>query len=399
MSEASALSQPHAEADQGFVSPEFATGTGEEAPTDPSVTDTHSFHQYVSFKNLDAGRFEKLPRWKRKAILGKVERHCWRPEGTEEKILVCVKIMQNELVDRSRHTEANDKEAFREGLSISEDALNEIGVYSYLQQVDSCPYLLRMHGVFRSPVSTWLVTENCNGDFFDFIERQRDEGQLSENKIAGHISMLLKAVSHLHEHNIGHCDISLENLLFKDGELRLMDFGQAVKLRADDGTALRYFRLRGKDKYRAPECYAPPKCLQVQIPVGEDQKPGQVMQVVGGGYMCNVRLPLDAAPGKTSIVDMWGYEAAMNDVFACGVVLVIRHTQAAPWNEAVQGDAGFRYAWQFGAAELCNKFNHPFESTPAVELINGMLEGRTTKRWTLSQCMDSAFFGSAPQSC
>jgi len=368
------------------------------AATNPLVTNIHSFHQYVAFKQLDAGQFQRVPRWKKKAILGKIERHHWRPEGAEERSLVCVKIMENDLVDRSNHSEANDREAFGRGLSIDEDALTEIGVYTYLNDAthgDPCPYLLKMHGAFRGPGHTWLVMENCTADFFDIVEKQRDYGDLSENKIGDYMRMLLQAVNHLHKHNIGHCDISLENLLYKDGELRLMDFGQAVRLQANDGTPLRYFRLRGKNFYRAPECYAP-QHLQVQVPFREENTPGQVTQVVGGEYMCNVRFPLNAVPGETAVADLWGYDAALMDVFACGVVLFILQTQVPPWRQAVCADLGFRYAWQHGAAALCQHFKRPFESASAAALLNGMLHGPSTGRFTLSQCMDSAFISPAP---
>ncbi|OLP74463.1 Serine/threonine-protein kinase PLK4, partial [Symbiodinium microadriaticum] len=56
---------------------------------------------------------------------------------------------------------------------------------------------------------------------------------------------ILKAVEYLHEHNVGHRDISLENLLLRQGQVRLMDFGQAVLLRDAAGNAHYYFRLCG----------------------------------------------------------------------------------------------------------------------------------------------------------
>jgi len=73
MSEASALSQPHAEADQGFVSPEFATGTGEgPQQTQVSQTPIASTSMFLSrismladLKNyLDGRGRQSLERWR-----------------------------------------------------------------------------------------------------------------------------------------------------------------------------------------------------------------------------------------------------------------------------------------------------------------------------------------------
>lgn len=52
---------------------------------------------------------------------------------------------------------------------------------------------------------------------------------------------------YLHAHDIGHRDISLENVLLKNGVTRLMDFGMAAQTRRRCGTRLRYFRAVGKD--------------------------------------------------------------------------------------------------------------------------------------------------------
>merc|ERR1719408_529418 len=111
-----------------------------------------------------------------------------------------------------------------------------------------------MHGVYAEQQFTWLITEFAEGgELFDVAAA----GGLSETKIHEYMWQLLQAVDYLHQHQIGHRDISLENVLLKDGSVRLMDFGMAVQTHAPSGAPLEYFRIAGKDFYRAPEVYVP----------------------------------------------------------------------------------------------------------------------------------------------
>merc|ERR1719408_745692 len=109
-----------------------------------------------------------------------------------------------------------------------------------------------MHGVYAEQQFTWLITEFAEGgELFDVAAA----GGLSETKIHEYMWQLLQAVDYLHKHQIGHRDISLENVLLKDGVVRLMDYGMAVRTCSSSGVSLRYFCEVGKDFYRAPEVY------------------------------------------------------------------------------------------------------------------------------------------------
>merc|ERR1712008_183428 len=92
-----------------------------------------------------------------------------------------------------------------------------------------------------------------------------------------------------------------------DGQIRLMDFGQAVSTHTSDGTlALRYFAHCGKAVYRPPECYLPARpASEVYVAALAGATPGQVvmrplvspdMKVYA---VAEVRLN-DVAPGKLS---------------------------------------------------------------------------------------------------
>merc|ERR1719401_636543 len=123
-----------------------------------------------------------------------------------------------------------------------------------------------MLGSFQQGVDTHLVTEHCDGgEFFSLVSTKAIP--LTEDRNRLYMWQLMQAVKYLHSHNIGHRDISLENILVsfrhdapgeRCGEFRLMDFGGACRTHSNTGQLLRYFRKMGKNYYRPPECELPP---------------------------------------------------------------------------------------------------------------------------------------------
>merc|ERR1712060_798434 len=111
-----------------------------------------------------------------------------------------------------------------------------------------------MYVAFDAGDDIWLVLEHADeGDLFGVVK----SGNLEDRHMMLWMWQLLQAVSYLHKLYIGHRDISLQNILLHRGDVRLMDFGQAVQTHSTDGQLLRYFIPAGKDSYRAPECYIP----------------------------------------------------------------------------------------------------------------------------------------------
>lgn len=363
-------------------------------------TNLHHFHQFANFATLPAGEFTKVRRWKKTCLFGKVEKYLWTPVGQTEEVLRVVKNMDTRAVDECRRLPANDRIAWADGMVSPEDAMNEIGVYNFLEQQEGrCPYVLQMHGSFINETRTWLVLENCEGDLFDWVEHQRDAGLLDQQQIKRYVWQILRAVHFLHSHNVGHRDISLENLLLRNGEVRLMDFGQAVLLRAPDGTEYHYFRTSGKDYYRAPECYIPSSqtCpgLRAQAMCPQGWSPGREVQVMGGGYLCLVSFPDSAVPGQYSVASFRGYTVGPVDVFAMGVAFFILHAQVQPWSQALMAIGNFRFVYHNGIKALLESesFNKPL-SDEASELLTGMLHVYAAYRWTVQQCLvlESAWF-------
>jgi len=307
---------------------------------------------------------------------------------------VVVKHIGNGIMDRLQKIDRNDRNAFLDSTSPGdvEDPLAEIGVMMYLEQLpDKSPYLLRMLSVFSDcslfPEHVWLVTEYANGG--DLFEEVRRQGRLSEADAKRHFGHLLRAVQYLDQHDIGHRDISLENILLKDGEVRLMDFGQAARSRSSNGQALRYFRKAGKECYRAPEANVP----RVEDVCGcgpPGSSPGDVVSVdVREWCSLQVRLPLDMVPERPCTADVWGYELPAADVFSVGMCLFMMLYGQFLFRRSVLSDEIFAHLHQVGFEAALDSLGLQAPDTEALGLLTGMLHSDPAQRISVADCLRS----------
>jgi len=292
----------------------------------PAPTNLRIFAEQVgAFDFLDKGMFNVMKGAKGGSRGVKVKRAYFGALGTsrDEREPTAVKILNTQtLLDRRKRVK-DDNEAFQGGdYSDIECAMTEIGVYRLLaQQERQCEHIVRMCDVFtdQNGPETWLVLKYCeHGDLIDYIQArmQRGRGACDPAELRRFVTELFQAVGYMHGLNIGHRDISPENLLLSGPgmTLKLMDFGQACLIRpADDPTATpyRYFRMTAKDFYRSPEQYIPPpfKCPNLQVPVFPRCEGHQIVQLcqlhmvapqVGGYHFCEVRFPDPGTPGQTA---------------------------------------------------------------------------------------------------
>mmetsp|Transcript_33170 Transcript_33170/g.65686 ORF Transcript_33170/g.65686 Transcript_33170/m.65686 type:complete len:546 (-) Transcript_33170:138-1775(-) len=92
-------------------------------------------------------------------------------------------------------------------------------------------HCLRLHSLFESPRSIWIVTEMCSGgDMFDWLSKQG--GMLETQHVSRVIFQLLDAVDHCHTNGIIHRDIKPENIMFRSSDIgsaiKLIDFGSGT---------------------------------------------------------------------------------------------------------------------------------------------------------------------------
>jgi len=360
--------------------------------SDPRVSNLGHFRgSSKSFESLDSASFTLVTRVSG-GINGDIFKYRWR-HGQDE-TCVAVKKLRNralalentETDERTIHTNLHKYS----NLS-NEDALTEIGVLSYLSKQQDVPqYLLKMLGVYSSSNQfTWLVTEFADGgELFDVAAA----GNLAEKQIQTYMLQLLQACEYLHRHHIGHRDTSLENVLLKDGNVRLMDFGMAVCSHSSSGTPLRFFREVGKSFYRAPECYVPYR-EEVAVTAPLEAGPGDVIMArVQHNFLCEVRLPQSVLPGQSCSADVWGYGALPVDVFAVGICMFILAFQCPAWEAARLSNRFFAHyhnCEENKVESLLKLFGRECTLSPeAVHMLSEMMQVDPSKRPSAKTCLD-----------
>mmetsp|Transcript_21445 Transcript_21445/g.41945 ORF Transcript_21445/g.41945 Transcript_21445/m.41945 type:complete len:554 (+) Transcript_21445:32-1693(+) len=279
-----------------------------------------------------------------------------------------------------------------EGPKVVGDLWNEMAALTYLQRSrDQCPFVIQLLGTFRDGFGCgYLLIEYCEGG--DLFERAAYGAPLTEAEKKRYISQILQAVQHLHRHNVGHRDISLENVLLRKGDCVLMDFSQAVRLHAADSKPLRYFAEAGKRMYRAPEMYVPVE-RRVQVNCPHDSMPGAVAQVSYNRCWCEVILPSDAIPLQPCVAEPHGYAAAPADIFACGVTAFVLLIGKPPWSVAQDLDPTFSFIRRHGVPNLLHQWRGGGFCRPGTapsddeRLLARMLKVNPVERISLEECL------------
>lgn len=100
------------------------------------------------------------------------------------------------------------------------------------------PHIITLRGVYEEGGRILAVTELCRGG--ELLEHITQRGHLPEHEAAPILKNVLEAVHYLHRHTVVHRDIKPSNILFATAEkrpedIRLVDFGLAKQLRAENG--------------------------------------------------------------------------------------------------------------------------------------------------------------------
>eukprot|EP00929_Paragymnodinium_shiwhaense_P107929 TRINITY_DN74278_c0_g1_i1.p1 TRINITY_DN74278_c0_g1~~TRINITY_DN74278_c0_g1_i1.p1 ORF type:complete len:555 (+),score=110.76 TRINITY_DN74278_c0_g1_i1:16-1680(+) len=273
-----------------------------------------------------------------------------------------------------------------------EDGLTEIGVLKYLrEQVDTPLYLLRLHDAFADQERqvTWVVMELAEGgDLFDVASAQI---RPTVEQITRYAYQLLVALEYLHRHQIGHRDVSLENVLLHQDSVRLADFGMAVRSHSNSGTELRFFRTVGKAMYRGPECYVL-RSQRASVLAPPDAKANSVVSMKLSGTVSAVRLPECVVPGRMCDATPWGYAAHPADMYSFAMCLFILCTGMPIFQEAKLADHGFAALHEKGVQKVCDNYKTAMPSPALLTIAEKLFCSDPAKRPTASELLGFPLF-------
>ncbi|OMJ68149.1 hypothetical protein SteCoe_34487 [Stentor coeruleus] len=113
------------------------------------------------------------------------------------------------------------------------------------------PNIIKVLDIYKDSVNAYIITEHCKGG--ELLERIKEEGNLSENKVASYMKQIISAVAYLHSKKIIHRDLRLENLMFlskdKDSCLKITEFGSCKHFEKN----LRVLEKVGNPYFMSPE--------------------------------------------------------------------------------------------------------------------------------------------------
>lgn len=117
------------------------------------------------------------------------------------------------------------------------------------------PNIMKTYNIDENNAS--LILEHCPGiDLFDYLNKPKFLRGANMTKFASLFLQILDAVCYLHDINIAHMDIKLENIMYnkKENSIKLIDFGQSEFFK--DGEKYIYIKnFKGTIQYLPPEAF------------------------------------------------------------------------------------------------------------------------------------------------
>lgn len=133
---------------------------------------------------------------------------------------VCLKVIQNHkdeyydcIIDRTR---CNYDDA------ISNEIINEDIILNYLKKKDVHNYVNTIIATIYNKKETIFVLELMNMDLLKWIRR---DYLYNHKLVKNYLFKILNAVQYIHKMGVIHCDLKPANILLKENNIKLCDFG------------------------------------------------------------------------------------------------------------------------------------------------------------------------------
>lgn len=153
---------------------------------------------------------------------------------------------------------------------VKENILKEIDVMSHLCAAGGHPNIINMRTYYMSKSTNMLhvVLDYCEGG--DLLEscmppasdddspvesEDNVKTRINEKTALGYLKDVITGLKFLHHHGIAHRDLSLENILVRDGRAVIADFGLCAQQEPNE-TTFQCADIVGKHYYMAPEVVA-----------------------------------------------------------------------------------------------------------------------------------------------
>lgn len=141
--------------------------------------------------------------------------------------------------------------------TIKKSSLNEENLVKIDREIDVLKkigkhdHILKLYQVIKTNRYYMLVTQYCpNGELYEYL---LNHGKLNETQSCDYFLQILSAVEYLHERNVVHRDLKLENLLLTENNktIKIADFGFANYYKDTDLLST----WCGSPPYAAPELF------------------------------------------------------------------------------------------------------------------------------------------------
>ena len=211
--------------------------------------------------------------------------------------------------------------------------------------------VVELYGTYVTERNVFMVCELVRGG--ELLERVARAGSFTEDEARNVITQVLRAVAHMHSHNVVHRDLKLENILLSDDgdapKVKLIDFGLARFREAS--APLR--TICGSPLYIAPEI------LELETSANDDES-------------------------YTTACDMW----------SVGVILFALLSGYSPFDH--EDEAQLYQNIRNGIYHL-EPGVWDFISNPAKSLVAGLLETDPRERLSAEQALAHEWIASASQ--